>query len=175
MLSLFDNIYGVLFLPQATFLSLRNRAVPLEGALVILGVNIVEGLRKGIESLLPQILASLVSWFLLAVLLKRLGGVFNREVDLNQILALTGFASLPWLFFAPALNLGGSLGAICALAVVGWSLVWQGWGIATALEIPIPQALSLVPLAFAASVVTFLIFLNGFTVLWYISNLFYLP
>ncbi len=173
MLSLFDNIYGVLFLPQATFLSLRDRSVALEGAIVVLGVNIIEGLRT--DSLLPQVLASLVGWFGAAVLLERLGGVFNKEINLSQVLGLTGFASLPWIFFAPALNLGGSLGAICALAVVVWFLVWQGWGIATVLEIPIPRALSLIPLAFAASIVTLLIFLNGATILWSISNLFHLP
>ncbi len=174
MLSLLDDIYGVLFLPQQTLTALRDRSVVWSGAGVVVGVNVIEGLRKGMDSLFLQVVIGLLVWVGAAVLLTRLSQVFNRSVSLDRVLGLTGFATLPWMFFSPALNLGGSVGALGAVAVVGWFLVYQGWSIAIALEVEVGRIVTLIPLAAAGGIVTVFLLLNGFSILGDIINLFHL-
>lgn len=175
LFTLLDDIYGVLFLPQTTLTALRDRSVAFAGALIIVGVNILEALRQGIDTLLTTILASLVTWFLFSYLLERLGHALGKEVNLNRLLGLTGFSSLPWIFFAPALNLGGSVGTILALAVVAWFLTWQVWAVAIALEAQVVRVITLIPLAFAGSLVSITILIKSFSTLSEIGNLLHLP
>lgn len=174
LLTLLDDIYGVLFLPQATLTALRNRQVAFQGGVVIVVVNLMEAFRRGIITLLPQVLSSLVAWFLVAFLLERLGSAFGKEIHLDRLLGLIGFASLPWIFFAPAVNFGGAVGAVCALGVVIWFTVWQVWAVAVALEAQVSKVLSLIPLAFAGSIVSLILLFNSIGVLLDITNLLHL-
>ncbi|MCS6959277.1 MAG: hypothetical protein RMK91_04430 [Pseudanabaenaceae cyanobacterium SKYGB_i_bin29] len=172
MLAFLDDIYGTLFLPHQTLTALKEQSTVWRGALVVALVNLLEGLRSGGGTILLQLVTGLGGWYGLCWLLERLGHSLGKEVNLDRVLTLTGFASLPWLFFAPALNLGGGIGVVCGLAVVLWFVLWQLKAVAIALELQIGRVFALIPLAFAGTVVAFSLLFNGVGLLLTIGDLF---
>ncbi|MFN3361079.1 MAG: hypothetical protein ACK421_06615 [Pseudanabaenaceae cyanobacterium] len=172
MLAFLDDIYGALFLPHQTLAALKERSVVWQGALIVALVNLLEGLRSGGGAVVLQIVTGLGGWYGLCWLLERLGHSLGKEVRLDRVLTLTGFASLPWLFFAPALNFGGGVGVVCGLAVVLWFVIWQLKAVAIALDLQIGRVFALIPLAFAGTVVALSLLFNSVGLLLTVGNLF---
>jgi hypothetical protein len=117
---------------------------------VIVLVNILETLRLDqfvISSIVWSVISGTIGWIFFTFLLKQLANVFQRDVAILKLLTLTGFASLPWLFMAPALSLPPQFRVFAAIAVMIWFVVWQVWGASVALEIKIWKTLAIGPLA----------------------------
>ena len=151
-----DRLYGTLFLPSDTFAQIKARPSFWQGASVIALVNILETIRLNQLSffrIISAIIGSLIGWLFFTFLLKQLAGVFQRNVKMSELLTLTGFASLPWLFMAPALSLSPRFRTIGAIAVVIWFILWQVWSASIALNIKSWKTLAIIPLAIAGGVV----------------------
>ena len=151
-----DRLYGTLFLPRDTFASIKAKPSFWQGASVIALVNILEITRLDQLSVFRAIVAiasSLIGWLYFTFLLKQLAGVFQKSVKMSELLTLTGFASLPWLFMAPALSLPPRFRTISAIAVILWFIFWQVWSASIALNIKSWKTLAIIPLAIAGGVV----------------------
>ena len=163
-----DRLYGTLFLPQATFEQLRTNPSFLQGATVIALVNILETLRLdqfSIYRIIWSAISGFIGWLFFTFLLKQLASVFQKNVKLVELLTLTGFASLPWLFMAPALSLPPQFRVLTTIAVIIWFVVWQVWSASVALEIKSWKTLAIVPMAIAGGVVALIWLGNTFKLL----------
>lgn len=151
-----DRLYGTLFLPKVTFEQLKANPSFVQAAIVIALVNILETLRLDqptIFGVIWSVISSAIGWLFFTFLLKQLAGVFQKNVPMPELLTLTGFASLPWLFMAPALSLPPQYRVLAAIAVIIWFIFWQIWSASVALEIKSWKTLAIVPLAIAGGVV----------------------
>jgi hypothetical protein len=157
-----EDIYGALFTPAQTFASLRSHPPIVSSICTIVLVNCLESIRTGKKPLqiVLAIVTALIGWLIFALLLQRLATVFHRQVEINVLLCLTAFGSLPWIFIGPALSLGGEFGTTMALFVLLWFTIWQVWAASVAIGISIWQLALLVPLAIA----------GGFTAIIWTSN-----
>ncbi|WP_019498329.1 YIP1 family protein [Pseudanabaena sp. PCC 6802] len=150
-----EDIYGTLFTPAQAFASLRSRPSAIGGVCVLVLVNVLESIRTGRRpsQIVPTVVAALVGWLIFSLLLQRLATVFQRQIDLNVLLSLTAFASLPWIFIGPALSLRGEWGTSAALVVMLWFIVWQVWAASVAIAVSAWRLALLVPLAIAGGFV----------------------
>jgi hypothetical protein len=163
-----DRLYGTLFLPQATFEQLRANPSCLQGAIVIALVNILETLRIdqfSIFRVIWSVISSVIGWLFFTFLLEQLASVFQKNVKLVELLTLTGFASLPWLFMAPALSLPSQFRILAAIAVIIWFIIWQVWSASVALEIKSWKTLAIVPMGIAGGIVALIWLGNTFKLL----------
>lgn len=145
-----DRLYGTLFLPQVTFEQLRANPNFVQAAIVIALVNILETLRLNqflIYRIIWSVISGIIGWLFFTFLLKQLANIFQKNVGMLELLTLTGFASLPWLFMAPALSLSPRFRVLAAISVMIWFIVWQIWSASVALGIKIWKTLAIVPLA----------------------------
>ena len=167
-----DRFYGTLFLPQLTFEQLKVNPSAVQAAIVIALVNILETLRLDqftILGIIWSVISGIIGWLFFTFLLKQLAGVFQKEIEILDLLTLTGFASLPWLFMAPALSLPSPFRIPVAIAVIIWFIVWQIWSASVALGIKSWKALAIIPLAISGGVVALIWLGNTFKLLLSIS------
>ena len=151
-----DRLYGTLFLPQATFEQLKANPSFVQAAIVIALVNMLETIRLNqfsIIGIIWSVISSTIGWIFFTFLLKQLARVFQSNIKLVELLTLTGFASLPWLFMAPALSLPIQYRTVAAIAVIIWFVVWQVWSASVGLGIKRRKALVIVPMAIAGGLV----------------------
>jgi len=151
-----DRLYGTLFLPQTTFEQLKTNPSFEQAAIVIALVNILETIRLNqftIFSSIGSVISSAIGWIFFTFLLKQLASIFQKDIKLLELLTLTGFASLPWLFMAPALSLPTQYRTIAAIAVIIWFIIWQVWSASVGLGIKRRKALVIIPMAIAGGVV----------------------
>lgn len=145
-----DRLYGTLFLPQVTFEQLKANPSFVQAAIVIALVNILETLRLdqfAIYRIIWSVISGFMGWVFFTFLLKQLASVFQKNVEMHELLTLTGFASLPWLFMAPALSLPPQFRVLAAIAVMIWFIVWQIWSASVVLGIKIWKTFAIAPLA----------------------------
>jgi hypothetical protein len=167
-----DRLYGTLFLPQVTFEQLKANPSFVQGAIVIALVNILETLRLDqfvIFRLILSVISGTIGWVFFTFLLKQLASIFQKNVSMLELLTLTGFASLPWLFMAPALSLPPQSRILAAIAVMIWFIVWQVWSASVALGIKIWKTLAIVPLAIFGGIVALIWLGNAFKLILSIS------
>ena len=151
-----DRLYGTLFLPQTTFEQLKANPSFVQAAIVIALVNILETIRLNqfaIIGIIWSVISGTIGWIFFTFLLKQLASVFQKNIKLVELLTLTGFASLPWLFMAPALSLPTRSRTFAAIAVIIWFIVWQVWSASVGLGIKRRKALVIVPMAIAGGLV----------------------
>lgn len=154
--SFLDRLYGTLFLPQATFEKLKANPSFVQAVIVIALVNILETIRLNqfsIIGIIWSVISSTIGWIFFTFLLKQLANVFQSNIKLVELLTLTGFASLPWLFMAPALSLPIQYRTLAAIAVIIWFIIWQIWSAAVGLGIKRWKAIAIVPMAIAGGLV----------------------
>jgi Yip1 domain len=167
-----DRLYGTLFLPQVTFEQLKTEPSFVQAAIIIALVNILETLRLDqfvIYRIIWSVISGFIGWVFFTFLLKQLANVFQKNVEMRQLLTLTGFASLPWLFMAPALSLSSQFRIFAAIAVLIWFIVWQVWSASVALGIKIWKTLAIVPLAIFGGIVALIWLGNTFKLILSIS------
>jgi hypothetical protein len=162
-----DNIYGALFTPAKTFQALRAHPSLSQAIVAILLVNVLEGLRIGRASFLPPILISgLIGWFVFTSLLRSLAEVFQYKIGLKELLTLTAFGSMPWIFMGPALSLAPPTRTLVAIAVMIWFAIWQVWAASVAIGTTSWRLLSVIPLAIAGGFVSLIWAGNAFKLLF---------
>ncbi|CAN1211825.1 YIP1 family protein [Tumidithrix helvetica PCC 7403] len=154
--SFLDNIYGALFTPAKTFEALRSHPSMAQAISALVLVNALEGLRIGRSpAYLPLIvIPGLVGWFIFTSLLKSLAEVFQHKIGLQELLTLTAFGSMPWIFMGPALSLASPTRIYAAIAVMIWFVVWQVWAASVAIGTTSWRLLSVIPLAIAGGIVS---------------------
>ncbi len=168
-----DRLYGTLFLPQMTFEQLKTNPNFVQAAIVIALVNILETLRLNqfaIYRTLWSVVSGFIGWVFFTFLLKQLANIFQKKIEMRELLTLTGFASLPWLFMAPALSLPPQSRILAAIAVMIWFIVWQVWSASVALGIKIWKTLAIVPLAIFGGIVALIWLGNTFKLILSISQ-----
>jgi hypothetical protein len=144
----------------------------VQAAIVIALVNILETLRLdqfAIYRILWSVISGGIGWLFFTFLLKQLANVFQKKIEMRELLTLTGFASLPWLFMAPALSLSPQFRVLAAIAVLIWFIVWQVWSASVALGIKIWKTLAIVPLALFGGIVSLIWLGNTFKLILSIS------
>jgi hypothetical protein len=167
-----DRLYGTLFLPQVTFEQLKAHPSFVQAAIVIALVNALETIRLdhlSIVRIIGSVIGGSIGWVFFTFLLKQLANVFQKNVEMLELLTLTGFASLPWIFMAPALSLPSQSRFLAAIAVIIWFIVWQVWSASVALGIKSWKTLAIVPLAIAGGVVALIWLGNTVKLIWSIS------
>lgn len=153
MIALLDAVYGTWFAPDTTLRSLKGRPLIWQAGLVVVILNVADwGRRYGLNSagLVLSALLGLMGWVVLVGLLRLLAFAMGRDPQLNELLSLTAFGGLPWLFVAPAQQLGGALGTLLGLLALAWFAVLEIKATAIALDVPWWRAIWLIPLAFLA-------------------------
>jgi hypothetical protein len=161
-----------LFLPQVTFEHLKANPNFVQAAIVIALVNILETLRLdqfAVYRIIWAVVSGFIGWVFFTFLLKQLANVFQKNIEMRQLLTLTGFASLPWLFMAPALSLPPQFRILAAIAVILWFIVWQIWSASVVLGIKIWKTLAIVPLAIFGGIVALIWLGNTFKLILSIS------
>ncbi|MDX2256247.1 MAG: YIP1 family protein [Pseudanabaenaceae cyanobacterium bins.39] len=161
-----DRLYGVLFLPNHTFTQIKTNPSLWQGVCVVGLVNILETLRLDLLSplrIIWAVISGVLGWLFFTFLLKQLASVFGKDVSLRQLLCLTGFASLPWIFVAPALSLPDRFRFFAAIAAIIWFIAWQVWSAAIALDIKRRKTLIIIPLAIAGGLVALIWLGNAIT------------
>ena len=151
-----DRLYGTLFLPQVTFEQLKANPTFVQAFVVIVLVNTLETLRLDqfvIYRIIWSVISGTIGWIFFTFLLKQLASVFQKDVAILKLLTLTGFASLPWLFMAPALSLPPQFRILAAIAVMIWFIIWQIWSASIALGIKIWKTLAILPLTIFGGIV----------------------
>jgi Yip1 domain len=167
-----DRLYGTLFLPQVTFEQLKANPSFVQAAIVIASVNILETLRLdqfAIYRIIWSVVSGFIGWVFFTFLLKQLANVFQKKIKMRELLTLTGFASLPWLFMGPALSLPPQSRILAAIAVLIWFIVWQVWSASVALGVKIWKTLAIVPLAIFGGIVALIWLGNTFKLILSIS------
>ena len=167
-----DRLYGTLFLPRETFAQIKANPNPTQGMILIAGVNLLEALRLNQGSfgmILGAVISGLIGWLFFTFLLKQLAEVFQKKVDFNALLTLTGFASLPWIFMAPALSLPAGFRVLGAIAVMIWFVIWQVRSASVALDIKSWKTLAIIPLAISGGVVALIWLGNVFKLILSVS------
>lgn len=155
MLSLFDHLYGAWFLPQRTFLHLRQQPPLWQAAVVMVVIQCIDAGRRSdlnVATLLLAVTTGMVGWMIVASILRLVAFCLGRDPDLSMILVLLAFGSLPWVFTAPAQAFGGAVGALLSAVVLIWFIVWQIWVVAIAMDLPWWRLVWLVPLTGVAGV-----------------------
>lgn len=164
-----ERLYGTLFLPSFTFEQLKAEPSFTQAAFVVALVNVLESLRlsqTGIIYPIWSLISGLIGWLFFTFLLKQLASAFQKSVTMPELLTLTGFASLPWLFIAPALSLPPQLRLLSAIAVIIWFITWQIWSASVALNLKSWKTLAIFPLAIFGGVVALIWVGNTFKILW---------
>lgn len=99
-MSLFQNIYGVLFRPSDTFKYLSVNYSPsllLQAVLVLILVNLFS---QGFN--IPSLIGSLINWFFLSSLFFLTAYIFILSgTDYWKTIAILAFANAPLIFLAP--------------------------------------------------------------------------
>lgn len=108
------NIYGILFEPYETIDNLIESAPLRQAFLVVVLLSASSCLLnyqlmlKGTASsflfifnLLGVLISSLIFWFVLAGFFEAVSQIFNSKSHYRQVLVLSGFSLLPWIFSAP--------------------------------------------------------------------------
>jgi len=158
-----ENIYGALFTPQLTFANLRSQPSVLSGMIVVALVNILESVRteQSVALTFGAVIWALIGWLFFSSLLKVMAEIFQHPVDLKVLLTLTGFGSIPWIFMAPALSLGGELGSALGLVVMIWFTVWQIWAASVAIAVTAQQLVKLIPMTLVGALVSVIWIFNS--------------
>jgi len=161
-----DRCYGCWFTPQLTFPRLAEEVPLFQGFLVLIGVNVLDGLRLGggVGAILQPLSATL-GWLVLNGLLLVLLVLVGRTVQLPRLLTLTGFASLPWLIFGPAQIFGGWVGQVATWAVVVWFIGLQTWAVAVGTDLDWWRVALWLPFTFVGGLVALNWTLNSLLVL----------
>ncbi len=165
-----ENIYGALFTPALTFANLRSQPSVILGAGVVAAINILESVRtrQSVSSIFGSVIVALIGWLLFSFLLKTLAEIFQHPVDLEALLTLIAFGSIPWIFIAPAMSLGGAIGSALGLAVIVWFAIWQIWAASVAIAITPQQLSKLIPMTLVGALVSIIWIFNTLKLL---SNL----
>ncbi|MEO0801555.1 MAG: YIP1 family protein [Cyanobacteria bacterium J06642_2] len=153
MLALLDAVYGMWFSPELALRTLKGRPLVWQAGLVVAILNAADwGRRYGVNGagLILGALLGLMGWLVLVSLLRLLAFALGRDPQLNELLVLTAFGGLPWLFVAPAQNLGGAAGTLLSLLALAWFAVLEVKATAIALDLPWWRTIWLIPLAFLA-------------------------
>jgi hypothetical protein len=169
---LLETIYLALFMPTTAFRQLKEKPFMPGGIVVIILVNLLEAtrLRLSANGVFYATVIGLVGWSILTLILFRLAWAFGKEIRLDALQSVVAFASLPWLFIAPALSIGPPIGAFLALAVIGWFLVWQFKAVAVVFETSTLRIVALVPLAIVGGYVAIIWLINFFQVLFSLAT-----
>ncbi|AFY68983.1 hypothetical protein Pse7367_0680 [Thalassoporum mexicanum PCC 7367] len=167
-----ETIYLALFMPTVAFRQLKEKPFLGGAATVIILVNLLEAVRlqAAAEAVLLMVVVGLVGWIILTLMLYRLAWAFGKEIELDALQSVVAFASLPWLFIAPALSVGPPIGAVLAIAVIVWFLVWQFKAAAVALETSALRVAALVPLAIMGGYVAIIWLVNFFQILFSLAS-----
>lgn len=146
------TFYNMLFHPVAAFRTLEQEETPgtrvlVYGLITVVLISaigpIIYFVAQGgtINQLFYQVpiqaLFGLILWIASSVIISLLAFVFTGQPRMRLLLTLTAFATLPWIFEAPATLLQASagtagmvLGGIGNLAVWLWSVVLFGFAVA---------------------------------------------
>jgi hypothetical protein len=169
---LLEMIYAALFTPIAAFRHLKDKPFMSGSFVVIILVNLLEAtrLKYSADFVFMAVVIGLAGWLILTFFLYRLAWTFGKEISWDALLSVIAFASLPWLFIAPALSLGAPFGALLAIAVVVWFLIWQFKAAAVVLETSAWRVAAIVPLAIAGGYVAIIWLFNFFNILLTLST-----
>ncbi len=100
-MSFFQNIYGILFRPDATFKQLAINYSPsliLQGVLVLIMV----GLINNEEPSSFGVVSYLGSWLVVSTVIFMMAFIFKLRVsDYPRFMVMLAFANLPFIFLAP--------------------------------------------------------------------------
>jgi hypothetical protein len=149
-----EHCYGSWFTPQETFERLALDPPVIQAAVVVAGVNLLEGLRLG-GGIYPffQVLGGGLGWAILNGLLWGLLTLVGQNLSYSRLLTLTGFASLPWLLVPAAQLLGGPVGELCILLLLVWFVALQTWAVSVATALDWWRIALLLPMTFVGALV----------------------
>ncbi|MEO1134129.1 MAG: YIP1 family protein [Cyanobacteria bacterium J06639_1] len=153
MLALLDAIYGTWFWPDRAFAALKARPLIWQAGLVVIVLNAADwGRRNGMNAagIALSAILGLMGWVVVVALLRLLAFSMGRDPQLNELLTLTAFGGLPWLFVAPAQQFGGAIGTILGLLALAWFTILEIKATAIALDLPWWRTIWLIPMAFLA-------------------------
>lgn len=153
MLALLDAMYGTWFLPDRAFVGLKARPLVWQAGLVVVLLNAADwGRRYGVNAagIVFSAILGLMGWVVVVALLRLLAFAMGRDPQFNELLTLTAFGGLPWLFVAPAQQFGGAIGTILSLSALTWFSVLEIKATSVALDLPWWRTIWLIPMAFIA-------------------------
>ncbi len=143
-MSLFQNVYGVLFRPDATLKQLAINYSPsliLQGILVLVVVALIN--NEGASSF--AVIGYLSSWLIVSSLIFLIAFIFKLRIsDYPRFLVLLAFANLPFIFLAPIAIIAESnliLAGFLKLIIITWAFNLNLIAISRACEISKVRAL----------------------------------
>ncbi|MBE7705148.1 MAG: hypothetical protein E7Z90_04965 [Cyanobacteria bacterium SIG29] len=184
----FENLYSVIFSPKAFFekndhtISIR---VAIANILLISSIafttksifesNILHKLFLG--KLILVLLGVVITWFLTGLFFEYIAKIFNKGKKLNNILFLTSYAPLPYIFFAP-LNLlkdfgsiGYFIGSYAEFFIYLWIIFLYALSLKSAYKLTIARAFMLIFLPFISIFFAIYWTICFCSKLWYIFSI----
>lgn len=181
MSNFLDNFYGTIFSPNETFSRLRENPPLLQGFFVVLFISILSPL---IKSAFPHnfilffiyflgifftAIGGVIIWIFFALFLDINSRIFCKTGKIKEILTLSAFALLPWIFIAPTslIKEGGIFGviwgALFTLAIWLWASILVIFAIKKTYDISFIRALGLAVIPFYGGAIAFFWLIGFFT------------
>lgn len=166
MSNFLQNFYDILINPDKAFDSLKEETPLLQSFLIVLFINILNPIINfeiskpifiifGLTfNIVNSAVCGIVNWFLISAFIGLMAWTFKQECKTKQLLTLSAFSLLPWIFIAPIslFKLGGIVGAvlyvILHLAIWIWTTILFIYAIMKSYNFPVEKAImvSLIPL-----------------------------
>jgi len=180
----FEDVYGVLFCPKETFGRLRQNPPIIEALAIVVAVSVlsplinasftdVQSLNWFVFSLFSVSFTGIIKWVFFAAFVEGLASIFKKggKDKFKALLALSGFALLPWLFIAPVtlLKTGGILfsllGVLAGIAIWIWTTILTIFAAMKVYDISSGRILLLLAVPFIGGIVFFNWIIGFFTTL----------
>lgn len=184
----FEYIYSAIFSPKK-FFSEENSSVSVRlsiGTIVVVSIISQTGIATAnktifeelfVLSLIWKIICTIFFWFLTGLFFEYTAKIFGKGGNLNRILFFSGFASIPYIFYAP-LNLLKDTGVIGYYTASGtefllymWIIFLYAYSIKASYNISMSRSFMLISLPFVGLIFAFCWTIGFFTKLWYIFSI----
>lgn len=184
----FENLYSVIFSPKA-FFEKNDHTISIRVAIAnILLISSIAFITKSIfetnilhklffVKLFFILLGCIITWFLTGLFFEYIAKIFNKGKKLNNILFLTSYAPLPYIFFAP-LNLlkdfgtiGYFLGSYAEFFIYLWIICLYAFSLKAAYNLTIARAFMLIFLPFISIFFAIYWTICFCSKLWYIFSI----
>lgn len=182
----FHTVYKILFEPQSAFEELKDYTSTSQALITLVWVNTflltlkymftgnILNVIGYVFTLIFYIISILISWLILGLFFEYIAKIYDKSGKLKNILYLSSFSAIPWIFLAPLEllkgfgDIGYFLGTILELIIYLWTIFLYCKALQTAYDLKFSRSIMLIFLPFLASFFAFFWIIGFFTKLGYI-------
>ncbi len=184
----FENIYSVIFSPQA-FFEREDITVSTRLALgTVIFISVLTKIALGlfdksilsytfIFGLIWHVIFTVIIWFLTALFFEYIAKIFDKGNNLKKLLYLTAFVPIPYIFYAPLNimkkigNIGYIFGSLIEFSLYLWIIILYAYSLRAVYKITLSRSFMLIFLPFIASFFAMHWTICFISKMWYIFSI----